>query len=40
MPVFRGKWGVMKNTLEYLKIKGIFTKCFLHFGTFFNKILI
>ena len=37
MPVFRGKWGVMKNTLEYLKIKGIFTKCFLHFETFFNK---
>ena len=35
-----GKWGVMKSVLEYLKIKGIFTKCFLHFGTFFNKILI
>ena len=29
-----GKWGVMKNTLEYLKIEGIFTNAFYILGHF------
>ena len=35
-----GKWGVMKKYYEILENKRIFTKYFLHSGTFFNKISI